>query len=54
MIDVVVFSLCFADRLFDGMKLLGYVDNGAAFIEHFDDAAEVSFSLHRPRQVRYR
>ena len=41
-------SLGFADGFFDGVKLLGKIEARPAFIEHLDDATEVTFSPLQP------
>ena len=32
-----------ANRLFDGMELLGYIHTGSAIFNHGDDAAKMAF-----------
>jgi hypothetical protein len=50
MIDVIVNQspLGLADGLFDSMKLLGEIEAGASFAEHFDHPAEMTVSPLQP------
>jgi hypothetical protein len=50
MIDVIVNQspLGLADGLFDSMQLLGEIEAGASFAEHFDHPAEMTVSPLQP------
>ena len=50
MIDVVVDQgpLGFSKGLFDRVKLLGEIETGSSFIEHFDDATEMALGPLQP------
>jgi hypothetical protein len=50
MIDVIVNQcpLGLADGLFDGVELLGQIEAGAPFAEHFDHPAEMTVSPLQP------
>jgi hypothetical protein len=54
MIDVVVDQrlLGLANRLLDGVKLLGDIETGPSFLDHADDAAEMSLRASAASRCR--
>jgi hypothetical protein len=50
MVDVVMNQslLGVADRAFDGLQLLDYIQTAASLLEHADDALEVAFGPFEP------